>query len=60
MVVVAPTLDQNELKDMLSADLATPDQSSTNQNKQVDTQAMPDVPTLIIQKTIRPQAEPAK
>jgi zinc protease len=45
---------------MLSADLATPDQSSTNQNKQVDTQAMPDVPTLIIQKTIRRQAEPAK
>jgi zinc protease len=60
LVVVAPTLDQNELKDMLSADLATPDQSSTNQNKQVDTQAMPDVPTLIIQKTIRPRAESTK
>lgn len=60
LVVVAPTLDQNELKDMLSADLANPDQSSTNQNKQVDTQAMPDVPTLIIQKTIRPQAESTK
>jgi zinc protease len=60
LVVVAPTLDQTALKQMLNDDLENNDRTSTGQTEKLEISAMPDIPALIIKKTIRPETEPSK
>ena len=55
LVIVAPTLDQAALKEMLINDLEVPNQlENKDLNLKPDTQTMPDIPALIIKKSIRP------
>lgn len=60
LVVVAPTLDQQALKQMLKDDIGANPQIQSGQTHEIKKNPMPDIPALIIKKTIRPQEESLK